>query len=114
MRLIRYSRPAEVFNLTFVNQLFHRFRHLFDRHVRVNTVLIEQIDGIYLKSLEPASLVDKLAPPTIVAWAKTGWPTEELRKMIRIRVAQLKSSPTTIIFFPRSSLRANSSFSRRL
>src|SRR5262245_66471145 len=45
-------RKAEVFHLTLLNQVLHRSRHVFDRHVRVNTVLIEQINDIDLESLE--------------------------------------------------------------
>src|SRR5262245_53881397 len=37
-------RKAEVFHLTFLNQFLHSSRHVFNRHVRVNTVLIKQID----------------------------------------------------------------------
>ena len=41
-------RKAEVLDLALLNQVLHRSRYVFDRHVRVNTVLIEQIDGIDL------------------------------------------------------------------
>ena len=41
-------RKAEVLNLTFLNQVLHRARNVFDWHVRVNTVLIEQINRIDL------------------------------------------------------------------
>jgi hypothetical protein len=43
---------AEVPDLTFLNQVLHRPRHVLDRHVRVDTVLVEQIDGIDPESLE--------------------------------------------------------------
>ena len=33
---------AEVLDLAFLNQILHRPRDVFDRHVRVNTVLIER------------------------------------------------------------------------
>ncbi len=36
---------AEVLHLACLNQFLHRSRHVFDRHVRVNAVLIEQIDA---------------------------------------------------------------------
>src|SRR5262245_65840663 len=57
-------RKAEVFHLTFLNQVLHRSRHVFDREVRVNTVLIEQIDDIDLESLERGlgDLLDALWP----------------------------------------------------
>ena len=40
---------AEVFDLTFLDQLLHRSRHVLDRHVRVDAVLIEEIDDIDLQ-----------------------------------------------------------------
>ena len=43
---------TEVLNLTLLNQILHRSGHVFDRHVRINAVLIEQIDRIGLESLE--------------------------------------------------------------
>jgi hypothetical protein len=51
-RLHAGFRQAEVLDLAFLNQILHRPRHLFDWHVRVHTVLIEQIDDIGLESLE--------------------------------------------------------------
>ena len=45
---------AEVLDLTFPNQVLHRSRHVFDRHLRVDTVLVEQIDGIDPEPLERA------------------------------------------------------------
>ena len=39
-------------DLTFLNEVFHRPRHFFDRHVWVDTVLIEEIDEISFESLE--------------------------------------------------------------
>jgi hypothetical protein len=45
-------RKAEVLHLACLNQLLHRPCHVFDRHVRVNAVLIEQINDINLKPLE--------------------------------------------------------------
>ena len=55
---------AEVFNLTFLNQLLHRSGHILDWHVRVNAVLIEQVDGIDLEPLKRAfgELLDVLWP----------------------------------------------------
>jgi hypothetical protein len=41
-----------VLNLAFLNQVFHRFRYVFDRHTWVNAVLIEQVNGFDLESLE--------------------------------------------------------------
>src|SRR5260370_2642817 len=58
-------RKPEVFDFTFLNQVLHRSRDVFDGHVRVHTMLIEQIDGIDLQSLKRA-LGDLLDVP---------WPT---------------------------------------
>ena len=43
---------AEVLHLALLNQFFHRSRNVFDRHVGVNAVLIEQVDDIGLQALE--------------------------------------------------------------
>src|SRR5712692_9009500 len=51
-RLHSCFRKPEVLDLTFLNQIPHRSRHVFDWHVRINAMLIEQIDGIGLESLE--------------------------------------------------------------
>src|SRR5262245_11116233 len=63
-RLRSCFREAEVFHLAFLNQFLHGSRHVFNRHVRVNTVLIEQINGLDLESLETAfgDLLDVLWP----------------------------------------------------
>ena len=45
-RLHSGFRKAEVLNLALLNQVLHRSRDVLDGHVRVNTVLIEQIDNI--------------------------------------------------------------------
>src|ERR1700683_312339 len=45
---------AEMLDLTFVNQILHRSRYFFDGHVRVNSMLIEQIDDLDLEPLERA------------------------------------------------------------
>ena len=57
-------RKAEVLHLACLNQVLHRSRHVFDGHVRVNPVLIEQIDGIDLEPLERGlgDLLDLLWP----------------------------------------------------
>jgi len=39
-------------DLTFLNQVLHRPGNVFDRHVRVNPMLIEEIDVIGLQSFE--------------------------------------------------------------
>jgi hypothetical protein len=43
---------AEVPDLALLDQVLYCPRHLFNRYVRVNTVLIEQVDGVDLESLE--------------------------------------------------------------
>ena len=55
---------AEVLDLAFLNQVLHRSRHVLDRHVRVDAVLIEQVDGIDLEPLERGlgDLLDVLRP----------------------------------------------------
>src|ERR1700692_3412203 len=55
---------AEVLNLALLNQILHRSRHVFDWHVRVNPMLIEQVDDITLEPLERvrAALLDLLRP----------------------------------------------------
>jgi hypothetical protein len=47
-----WFRKAEVLHLTLLNEILHRSRDVFDGHVRVNAVLVEQIDDIGLESLE--------------------------------------------------------------
>src|ERR1019366_402770 len=55
---------AEVLDLAFLNQVLHRSSDVFDRHVRVDPMLIEQVDDINLESLERAlgGLLDVLWP----------------------------------------------------
>jgi hypothetical protein len=47
----RFRKP-EVLDLPVVNQVLHRSGDVFDGHVRVNTVLIEQVDRIDLEPFE--------------------------------------------------------------
>jgi hypothetical protein len=51
-RLRSCFRQAEVVHLTFPNQVLHRSRRVFDRHLRVHAVLIEQVNSLDAKSLE--------------------------------------------------------------
>ena len=39
---------AEVLDLAFPDQVLHRARDVLDRHVRVDAVLVEQVDGVGL------------------------------------------------------------------
>src|SRR2546423_4203204 len=45
---------AEVLHLPLLNQFFHRARDIFDRYVRIDTVLIKQIDRLDFEPLEGA------------------------------------------------------------
>jgi hypothetical protein len=45
---------AEALHLPLSNQVFHRSRHVFDRHRRVDAVLIIEIDRVNFKPLERA------------------------------------------------------------
>ena len=47
-----------------LDQFLHRSRYVFDRHVRVNPVLIEQVDSLDLESRKRAldGLLDVLRP----------------------------------------------------
>src|SRR5208282_4529527 len=51
-RLGSRFRKAEVLHLAFPNQLLYGSGHVFDGHFRVDTMLVEQIDGIDLEPLK--------------------------------------------------------------
>ena len=51
-RLRSRFRKAEVLHLAFLDEFLHRSRHIFDRHVGIDAVLIEEIDGIDPEPLE--------------------------------------------------------------
>ena len=51
-RLHARFRQTEVPHLAFANQFLHRAGDVLDRHVRVDAVLIEQIDPIGLQPLQ--------------------------------------------------------------
>ena len=57
-------RQAEVFDLARLNQFLHRAGDIFDRHIRINAMLIEQINRLDLEPLERAfdRLLDVLGP----------------------------------------------------
>ena len=63
-RLCSCFTKAEVLNLTFLNQVLHRSRDVFDRHVGVDAVLIKQIDNVGLEALERSlsDLLDVVGP----------------------------------------------------
>src|SRR5207245_9378264 len=55
---------SEVLDLTGLNQFLHRASHILYGHVRVNPMLIQQVDGINLQPLERPfdGLLDVLGP----------------------------------------------------
>src|SRR5947209_11826819 len=53
-RLHSRFRETEVLDLALLNQLLHRARHVLNRHLRVNAVLIEQINRLDLEPPERA------------------------------------------------------------
>src|SRR5712691_5337569 len=63
-RLHACFRKSEVPDLTFLNQILDRPSNIFDSHVRVNPMLIEEIDVVGLQSLERGfgHLLDVLGP----------------------------------------------------
>ena len=57
-------RQPEVLHLAFLDQLLHCTRDIFDRHVRIDAVLIEQIDDVGLEALQRrlGNFLDVLRP----------------------------------------------------
>ena len=53
-RLRAGFRQAEVLDLALSNQFLHRSSYVFDGHLRVNAVLIVEIDDVGLQALERA------------------------------------------------------------
>jgi hypothetical protein len=51
-RLRARFRKAEVLDFALLDKVLHRPCYVLDRHVRINAVLIEQIDSIDLQPLE--------------------------------------------------------------
>jgi hypothetical protein len=47
-----WFRKTKVFHLTLLNQIFDGASHVFDGHVRVNAVLIIQVNRIHPEPLE--------------------------------------------------------------
>ena len=74
MRPANHLRPcfrqAEVLDLALLNQFLHRAGHIFDGHLGVNAVLIEQIDRVDAESLQRAlhGLLDVLRPAVQTRW----------------------------------------------
>jgi hypothetical protein len=63
-RLHSCLRKAEVSDLPFPNQFLDRSCHVFDRHVRVNTVLIKKINDLDPEPIQRSlsNLLDVLWP----------------------------------------------------
>src|SRR5260370_40224350 len=63
-RLHSCFRKPEMLYLPFLNQILDRPSNIFDSHVRVNPMLIEEIDVVGLQSLERrfGDLLDVLGP----------------------------------------------------
>src|ERR1017187_263364 len=63
---------AEMLYLTLLNQILHRSSHIFDWHLRVNAVLIEQVDRVHSQSLQRAlhSLFDVFRPAVQTSWMR--------------------------------------------
>ena len=51
-RLHSGFRKTEVLHLTSLDEFLHRSRNVFDRHVQIDAMLVEEIDGIDLEALE--------------------------------------------------------------
>jgi hypothetical protein len=69
---------AEVLDLAFLDQLLHRGGNVFDRHVRINAVLIEEIDAVGLQALERGlgDLPDVLRPAVKARLCVSGFEAE--------------------------------------
>jgi hypothetical protein len=78
-------RKAEVLNLALLDQVLHGSRYVFDRHVRIKTVLIGQIDDIDLEPLERGvgDLLDVLES-AVSASAATQWLAAQLNNPVEM------------------------------
>jgi hypothetical protein len=45
-------REAEVFDLAFCDQVLYRASNIFDRYIRVDAMLVEEIDGLNVEASE--------------------------------------------------------------
>src|SRR5581483_1284502 len=48
-------REAEMFHLPLLDEVFHRAGHIFDGHIRVHAVLIQQVDRAVLRRFSDPS-----------------------------------------------------------
>src|SRR5918994_1790793 len=69
---------AEVLDLAFLDQLLYRAGNVFDRHVRIDAVLIEEIDAVGLQALERGlgDLPDVLWPAVKARLCVSGFEAE--------------------------------------
>src|SRR5437762_11328050 len=83
-RLSSCFGKAKMFHLALPDQLLHRPSDVFDRHVRINAMLVEQIYSIDSQTLERpiGNLLDMLRP-TIQAWRSLHPSRIELRIKIK-------------------------------
>src|SRR5437588_10087953 len=65
-------RYSEVLHLAFLNQVLRRSRHVFNGHVRIDAMLIEQIDGVDPEPSQRAldGLFDVLRPTVQTNWMR--------------------------------------------
>src|SRR5436309_12641572 len=94
-RLSSCFGKAKMFHLALPDQLLHRPSDVFDRHVRINAMLVEQIDGIDFESLEGriGDLFDMLRS-AIQAWRSLHPSRIELRIKIKAEFRCYHHLPT--------------------
>src|SRR5206468_10189063 len=94
-RLCSCFGQAKVLHFTLLDQFLHRPSDVFDRHVRINAMLVEQIDGIDFESLERriGDLFDMLRS-AIQAWRSLHPSRIELRIKIKAEFRCYHHLPT--------------------
>jgi hypothetical protein len=63
-RLHARLRQAEVLDLALLDQVLHRARHVLDRQVGIDAMLVEEVDDVGFKPLQRGvcNLLDMLGP----------------------------------------------------
>src|SRR5439155_27305023 len=89
---------AEVLHFALLNQILHRSRYVFDRHFRVNTVLIKQIDRVDLESFQ-----SEPSTPCLMYAGRLSRPTERGAPPC----SNLKPNFVAITTCPRNGARAS-------
>ena len=66
-------RHTEIFYFSFLDQIFHSSSDIFDGHIQINTVLIEQIYNVYSELLKRSfgNLPDTFRPAVKIRAIKT-------------------------------------------